>query len=522
MVAQRLAGKLLEGRRAYIGALIVVSATILAAIVMVGPTGVRTECGSAQARVDAAEEGSTVDLPDGCIYRETLAIDKRLTLVGGPGVEIRGSDVWTRWRKQDNGRWVSWLSVPDFSPVGGKCATNTSRCRWPEQVFFDGRALEQMATQPGSGQFSINGNRKVVLANDPRSKRVEVTTRERWIVGRSGGVTIDDLDMRHAANGINTGSAIKSLGHPNWTVKNSELAWAHAGIISLPRATGGVIQNNDIHHSGQIALGGFHSTDLRVLNNEIHHNNIEGFSQSWEAGAMKLARATDAVVQGNEIHDNRGNGVWFDGGCTGGTVSNNRIYRNTRNGIHYEVSDGGPSKAEIVSNKVYDNGWTDDGASLRSGIMVTASKNVEVYNNILAWNANGIKVIAQKRGPHNPWYAVRSVSLHDNTMLHKDYVGFASYALSFSDQTSNRRIFSATADNGGANNRYWFPVPEGKKTRYAWGGIGYKRLVDFEATPADEDGRYLSDAEKEEIVSSVAIPPAPEPHRAGRGPQHGT
>ena len=49
-----------------------------------------------QALVDAAAPGATVTVPP-CLARETVKIDKPLTLNGQPGAEIRGSDVWTAW-----------------------------------------------------------------------------------------------------------------------------------------------------------------------------------------------------------------------------------------------------------------------------------------------------------------------------------------------------------------------------------------------------------------------------------------
>src|SRR5205814_6397300 len=62
-------------------------------------------CGtSLQAQVDAATPGSTVSVP-ACVYRETVNVNKPLTLAGQPGAEIRGSDVWSNWT-QNGGFWA--------------------------------------------------------------------------------------------------------------------------------------------------------------------------------------------------------------------------------------------------------------------------------------------------------------------------------------------------------------------------------------------------------------------------------
>jgi nitrous oxidase accessory protein NosD len=42
-------------------------------------------CGSIQELVDEATPGAVVEVPGGCIYRQTLTINKPLTLRGEPG-----------------------------------------------------------------------------------------------------------------------------------------------------------------------------------------------------------------------------------------------------------------------------------------------------------------------------------------------------------------------------------------------------------------------------------------------------
>lgn len=125
---------------------------------------------SLQARVDAASPNSVVQTPGDCVYRETVTIDKPLTLKADSGAEIRGSDVWTNWQK--NG--VYWVkgTVPSFPPdpdmaTNGRCKSGTSRCLWPEQVFFDGKPLLQVASNPQSGQFAVDGSRRVMRTVTP-------------------------------------------------------------------------------------------------------------------------------------------------------------------------------------------------------------------------------------------------------------------------------------------------------------------------------------------------------------------
>ena len=166
----------------------IVTASILVASVAgtanAKPTASRKPRGS-------TSPGTVVETAAGCVYREQVTINKPLTLKGGPGTEIRGSDVWTGWTNSGS-YWVSKGSLPVF-PAGDVFCNpreiNTSRCKWPEQVFFDENPLLQVASNPQSGQFALNANRQVILADDPMGHTVEVSTRARWVQGASGDVT---------------------------------------------------------------------------------------------------------------------------------------------------------------------------------------------------------------------------------------------------------------------------------------------------------------------------------------------
>jgi hypothetical protein len=161
-----------------------------------------------------------------CVYRERVIIHKPITLDARPGAEIRGSDVWTGWKRSGS----YWLEgpLPTFT-AHGMCSGGEHRCLWPEQVFFDGEPLEQVASDPASGQFAVEVNRDVVLADDPAGHTVEVTTRTGWIVGLSDGVIIRGFTMRHAANDSQNG-AIENKGRSRWTIENNVLSDAHGAV----------------------------------------------------------------------------------------------------------------------------------------------------------------------------------------------------------------------------------------------------------------------------------------------------
>ena len=121
-------------RSRIIRALAIVTASLLASSLADTANAKPTCEGSLQALVDAAEPQSVVQASAGCVYREQVTINKPLTLKGGLGTEIRGSNVWTGWTKSGS-YWVSKGSFPTFPSGNVFCdplvgaEVNTSRCK---------------------------------------------------------------------------------------------------------------------------------------------------------------------------------------------------------------------------------------------------------------------------------------------------------------------------------------------------------------------------------------------------------
>jgi hypothetical protein len=77
------------------------------------------------------------------IYEQTVTINKLMTLDGQGQAEIRGSDIWSP-RNQSCSTWISQSVLQPFSNGSGVICDDP-RCTWPEQVFFDGTPLVQVA-----------------------------------------------------------------------------------------------------------------------------------------------------------------------------------------------------------------------------------------------------------------------------------------------------------------------------------------------------------------------------------------
>lgn len=522
----------------------VLAALLLALNVASQATAATTCSDSLQAKIDATPAGGTVTADD-CIYREQLEITKPLTLVGQPGSQIRGSDVWEEWKTLTNGNFRSTRSLPRFPQEDVSCEENTKRCAWPEQVFVNGISQRQVgsASDPRPGEFKVDERRLVILGSDPEGKVVEVTVRRHWITGSASadGVTVRGFNMKHAANEWRSGgiqsrepTTRKSSGYAwsrskpdgsNWNIENNILSETHGAVLSV-RSGEADILDNEISYGGQLGIHnpGDHSL---VRGNYVHHNNTENFciavesctgystdgnsrvsATLVESGGVKVAgRQSFVTVSSNEISGNHGNGLWFDVGTHNVTASSNRIHHNARRGVFFEISDG----AKIFSNTIYENGWASSNEVNGSGIEVGNSSNAEVYNNTLAWNAAGIVVMSANRSGTD-YDLVHDVHVHDNTVLGANSANNLEnhLALAWVQSHSSTTLLDPENNNWGAGNLYWYTSPEGSPERFRWGNKSISKLVDFNATPGEENGRYLTQAEKDSLVANRKIPAEPE------------
>jgi parallel beta-helix repeat protein len=447
-----------------------------------------------------------------CIYRETVTITKPLTLAGQTGTELRGSDVWSGWT-QNGALWLSTLSVPSFSIYqdSTRCAVNTNnRCLHAEQVFFDGNPLtyDVANTTPASGQFALSSNRQVILADNPSGHTVEVTTRQRWILAGSDGVTIQGFTMKGAANDAQTGAisndSLSGTAYNNWVIQNNTLSDAHGDVVSLDKGTGLKLLGNQIFRGGDLGVHGNDPVGATVQGNHIYNNNTDQFDMGWEAGGLKTAGGTsNMTVDSNEFDHNTGPGMWFDIHCTGAVITNNRVHDNVEPGIFYEIS----SYGSIHGNAVWNNGSASSGWGWGAGILLSTSNNTEVYNNVVAGSADGISVISQNRSD-SPGPVVNDY-VHDNSvMMTYNSADNNEYALGWLQDYSGP-LFLSGSNNHGANDNFWYNVTEDGHGRYGWNNQQLSALSQFTPTPGDASGSYLTTTQANQILSAAGMPLTP-------------
>lgn len=491
---------------------------------------------SLQSMIDSDDDGY-VRAP-ACIYRETVRITKPLVLEAEPGAEIRGSDIWTGWERQSDGTWRSNRQIfdrylgdnvhytnfrctfeddanglpknfrntlptnqTDVEGQPGHGESGYLQCKWAEQIFVDGRELRQVASdqRPGPGEFKATigsprgKNRHIILGEDPRGRKVEVSVRDQWIAGHGNGhnVTIKGFRMRHAGNRIGI-AALAVNYRRNWKIENNTLSHTASEVVAVSGPNAKLI-NNDIFCGGISGAGavGTNNGAIEIKNNRIHRNNTERAWPAWGAAGMKVVRTERGfVIDNNDVYLNNANGIWCDIDCNDTEITNNRVYNNSRNGIYYEISRNGT----IRDNWVWLNGWRwRYGAA---GIMVSTSHNMDISDNKLIWNKFGVQAYTRSSWGNSsidgtPWRA-------DNIRIRNNRIfmggGASDKAIEFRSY-GDRRVTNSYAEDG---NLFWYP---GGKHRFRWVDNSiYVHEHDFSNAQGRDAGNVVQEEERRAII----------------------
>jgi hypothetical protein len=180
-------------------------------------------------------------------------------------------------------------------------------------------------------------------------------------------VTIRNLVIRNMPQ---KGIATAYEANSNWTIDHNEISGARTGVSFPDYST---VTANFIHHNSQYGFNGYRTTGSLVQNNEVSYNEL-CLCDPGDGGASKFVGTTNDSVIGNYIHDNGGNGIWFDTANTGVLIDGNTVSVNMRYGkaISMEKNNG---TAVIRNNTI------TVGSGGEVGIILNNSSNVEVYDN---------------------------------------------------------------------------------------------------------------------------------------------
>ena len=405
---------------------------------------VRPGARTIQHAVDAHPPRTTFCLESG-VYRLTGAIVPKTgdVFVGRPKTVVNGSKLLRGWRHTGRGVWYVDGQGENAVTGSGTCTpASYTGCRDANDVYYDDRALRRVMSRghlaPGTFYFD-HANRRIYVGSNPRNHKVEVAvTTFAW-----QGIAVGAYDV--AIKGVTVEKFATYLqaaaihGGRGWLVDGVEAQLNHAAGID--GAT--MMRENYVHDNGQAGLGG--SGPMKVDGNEIAWNNYARVCPCWEAGGAKWANGSNVSVTGNDVHDNRGPGLWTDGSESHITIARNRIERNSDAGILLEIS----YDASVSHNVVRRNGTSGRGWCQAGGIVVAESPRVDVFGNTVAGNRDGICLTQQDRGTdpvHGP-HRLQDVDVYDNTVvMTTGHSGLIEYV----DDTS----YYTSRDNRFRNNTY--------------------------------------------------------------------
>jgi hypothetical protein len=444
--------------------------------------GIRLQPGEdPQVQLRSEPKGTTFCFSAG-VYRlaRPLTPKDHQRLIGEPGAILSGAEVITDWVHTD-GAWRATGHLPSHPFVHGQCTAGYRGCQYAEAIFYDNRQLWRVDTRDelAPGRFFEDYDANAVwMADDPREHTVEVARTEAAVTGDSKDVLLEGLTIEKFANPAQHG-AVQAYGS-NWRIQNNDVRLNHGhGVFS--DSTHCEIVGNHIHHNGQLGLSGDANYGV-VAHNEIDNNNTAGFDILWEAGGMKWFNSIALSVSDNDVHHNNGPGLWTDINNIDTTYEQNFVHNNTSHGIFHEIG----YRAVIRNNRVVDNGGADGHSGWGdAGIRVAASRDVEIYGNVLVGNTNAVMLIQQRRDDSPSSYGrheLDNINVHDNDITIADHVnGIVSDDGDFSLYTRNIRFSNNTYRLANINGRY-----------FAWAGSNVTATTWTQTVGQDTTGKFLT------------------------------
>lgn len=226
--------------------------------------------------------------------------------------------------------------------------------------------------------------------------------------GGAQNVTIMNLTLQNYAGGDQQGAINPDSGASGWKMFNLDVGFNNNVGIDPPANS--LIQGGRLHDNGQEGAGGLVGDGVTVDGVEIDHNNTHNVNCDYEAGGFKWV-SNNVTVENSSIHDNACKGLWTDINSSGDVIKNNRVFNNLAEGIFIEIS----NHVTITGNEVFGNGFGKCTWLWGGGITAASSAQVEVANNNVYNNCNGITGTQQDRPDGNPGL-LEDFNVHDNTV----------------------------------------------------------------------------------------------------------
>lgn len=361
--------------------------------------------------VDASPEGQVFVLTAGLYRSPTITPKDNQTFIGEDGAVMSGAVAVTGWSREGDLWSAAGFPAAGWSHGDGRDGV----AALTEDLFIDGVPLLRVASlaEVTEGTFHYDGER-VYTGTDPTGKTVEASATQVAFAGEATtGVTLINLRITQYASPAQHG-AIEAHRTTNWTLIDIEATGNHGAGVSAGDGTkilGGVYSRN-----GQVGIHAYDTTGLVIDAVTASGNNFAGFSQTWDAGGIKILTSDDVTVRNSEIAANAGMGLWLDWDNRNVAIENNLVRDNAYLGIFYEAS----YDAVISGNTVGDNnrnGYTT--GYWGSDIYATSSDGISVTGNLVVSSIGqgiGLEQSPRADGAHGA-HALRDAAVTGNTIV---------------------------------------------------------------------------------------------------------
>lgn len=385
-------------------------------------TGVGTESApyaTVGRAISACPAGGTVVVRGGSYHegsahvsaaaRVGIAISRAMTVQAYPGeaVWLDGSSVQSGWT-QDGAVWRKSIAMTfDRSPTGSRGAADGTTvgwqwvdpaypcAPWPEMVFVNGTALEQVSTLAavGPGKFFVEGSytgtgtavyeftsTAYVIGDDPTGKEVRVSDLVTCMGLLAADVTVRGLGVRRYAASVWDYGVIK-VNRARGILEHVVVEDCSGRGVYFDGSAGGHVggrmTNCTVQRCGLLGVGGNKADDAVLDRCRFVYNTTGLFNVAPVSGGVKWTHALNFTTDDCEISDNYRHGWWADESVTGILVRRCDVQRNGGHGIIPEISEA----AVIVDCVATDNAL--------AGIYVSGVNNSRVWCNTVARNGSG-------------------------------------------------------------------------------------------------------------------------------------
>lgn len=465
-----------------------------------------TDGGNIQAALSAAAEGAEVHVGPG-VYRLTsrLVPKRNQTLSGpssGPPAIITGDVVLNGWVKDGSAaRWYTTSGgLPGEYTDTGQCeiisGANANSCQKREQVWLDGVHLDRVMTldQVAPGTFYQDySTGRTYVGVDPAGRLVEMAKLADAINSNAPGLKLRRLRFQRFASAGQAAAVV--LSGTDVGVSFCRFTENHAIGLHITTAHRAWIHHNVFHRNGQLGMGHHRSHNTVVEDNTFSENNTDKFWRAdWESGGFKATYSEGTVCRRNTAHNNEGIGIWFDIDNVNIDCYDNTATDNYADGIRYEIS----FAAKIHNNTISGNGYRyatsggrgqDYSMFAVAGINVNSSHDVEVYNNAVLDNQNGISLQSRSRGNSKTWpervFETRNAWVHHNRIRQTTGVQFGegiAAGLNTLGQGSDTARFYTSMNNRLDWNSY--ELKASSERRFSW-NQGYLTYANYKIAGQD-------------------------------------